>query len=1464
MAIYNNFSDVKDNAEFLDFIQKEFGIANLSQIADYEQTALLMSFKSHTDDLGDADKEFLEEIRQANNKEDMEALTATELSTIRSFDQLSPAQQIYISVKNYDAKEKGVSLEQITNDLQKRSLTNIREQYELANIEFYDFLRNTTLRHRSDELDKLAQEKYGMAFNELGTDDMQAVIRQELEAERFDINKLRNVYDNMTPERRAEVIARMQKLEENIDYVAWLAGEYDNVENAENTLNVGVISPATEQKEKEETLNVSVIYPATEQKEKEETLNVSVIPHQQPENENKQSVDTLTDNDNNHGGNDNGNNKQDEFIVQDARVFEDNSDKNEAKFDRLKYNILLEMGKINPQLSAEELRDQSKVYTAAQNAIASLSDKDSHEFNALFADEIVRTANNEQMMKVVPPTILTQVYNYYGEEIAKAKGDEVDDLIKRQDIIAARMDRLTDEYYTGIRNIVRDNFNYDDRVNIADIYEGYKEMLAARRPYASEPQQAKIDAVDKKLKMDIADYDTDRGIADITKDNINQVRKNHQELTKRFENIGLDDETNKFLSNIRFYDEKGQVVPQFINPQTNQESLTWQQGMYVKPNSQLQTMIDFARNNTIIENMSADVKSISDEDLQAAFQDRLKIQAFAWATAEENVHNALIEPDRFTDEKYLNEFKARMADPERPLHMSIRGFNAATQLSINDTMGIIGRLASEDHIDNPKDALLKRMYAPIEKYDARKGTRFDEKGEYSVNWFKTAVWTAGASLAQKLLTYGATLGCAHAASALGLTALAPAVAVTKALPMVAGVTSMAMAGVGMYMNWKNYKKEAKANNQKPKLREFLTKQPYATTNIASTLGFAAGACLITGNVPVAAALGAGCLAVAGYGTYKEARQHGLTKRKALLQSLKKVSAIAVGGGLGSYIGSMIGVTPAWQEKGPDTPGHVEQGPDSHNYSNIEHQHATNRLDDPRFSEFLNRFHVAPDLQDPSDPNVVSSDAVTNLRSAITQAIGDDRQFYTDIANNPQNPDYIPNTDVLSYKFEQLAYLAPKPDTPINTDYAVNVLHVPVGTTVGEYLSMKMPDGSDMNYIDALKEVVSTGKSSNPDGLASMLTKIDNVIGMQIDDNVNDAGKITLFGTGPEAHPVQSFNENADAGYDIGKHFTMVAGKVGEVINHGGEKLFGLGYWEPVKGAFSGMKKRIGAIADKIIGVKTSQTPPPVQTPPTDKTPPVQTPPTDKTPPVDKTPPKVIIKVPTPEERKYLDEEYWMVHGYNPAEKKVRGEDGKMKTLTVNPMTFDAGYKAYYENVEKERVAAGGKPMLEFLQERRRKIDKIINDNVSNFNGSYAQRSNADILDPIGYKQVLQKQAELKNAGKSMTKEEIDKAILWPTSQELKDEYKTHRPTSKLIKIIRDAFFRKDNEVDVTNPNQRTTTVIDGKTVEANKKVFSFEKFIDSAEDALVRTTSETSRDENKASKRRTLDEMGNMKKLNNR
>ena len=37
--------------------------------------------------------------------------------------------------------------------------------------------------------------------------------------------------------------------------------------------------------------------------------------------------------------------------------------------------------------------------------------------------------------------------------------------LQKKDIVAARIDTLTDEYHTGIRNITRDYFNYDDNNN---------------------------------------------------------------------------------------------------------------------------------------------------------------------------------------------------------------------------------------------------------------------------------------------------------------------------------------------------------------------------------------------------------------------------------------------------------------------------------------------------------------------------------------------------------------------------------------------------------------------------------------------------------------------------------------------------------------------------------------------------------------------------------------------------------------------------------------------------------------------------------------------------------------------------------------------------------------------------------------------------------------------------------------
>lgn len=975
------------------------------------------------------------------------------------------------------------------------------------------------------------------------------------------------------------------------------------------------------------------------------SLNVGVLPggpgREKPGNEGDDNGGAfgIGGTGDNGGGDKNNEQEEEDFF---GRFRMPNSDVNDANLDRLSYDVLNGLGKIKKPLTEEQLNDENLVYSTVQSTISSLNDKETTEYNVTMMDHLLETGK----IGVVPPTVLTQAYDVYGEQIAKAKDEETKNAFKaKRDAVGAQMDFLTDQYYTGVSNITRDNFNYDDNTNIADVYDGYKEMIEKRRPDVEEAQQQKIDAVSDKLDKDIGEYDKYWGIDGITKDNINQVRENHTTLTKRMENITLDDETMQFLGNIRFHDEMREfspeekeeirrspefrqylsehlpnddmigngdidalldkyskeeiAIPQFINPETKEESVTWQKGFEIKPGSQLEAMVDLARNNTIISNVAADVKSLSDEDLQTAFADRVKIQAFAWDGAENTVKGVVERHDRYTDPKFLEEFKTRMMDPNRPLNISKQGFDAALKLSVNDTMGAISRISK---VSGPKDDMLKRMHQPIAKYDQRSATRFGDSNEFKVSWLKTAGWTFAASLGQKLATYGVTVGGVKAACALGLTSATPAVAVTAALPYVAGATSMAMAAVGMVMNYQNYKKEAKAAGQKPKLKEFLTKQPYATTNAASVLGFAAGACLMTGNVPAATVLGVGCLAVAGYGTYKDAKAHGLSTGKAIWQAVKKGSAIAIGGAAGSYVGSLLGITPSYQKEGTNTPDQEKAGPTSHDYSETERAHATNRLDDPRYSEFLNKFHVAHDLQDSADPNKVSADAVTNLRAGIESAIhatGDDKAFFTDIANDPKNPNFVMNTDMLGYKFEQLAYLAPNPNAPVDPAFAA-AHHLPAGTTVGDYLSFKAPDGSTMNYMDALREVVSTGKSSNPLGFAEMLGKIENVVGGQINGDVNDAGKVTLLGTGPAVNPVQSYNAGADIGYDLGTHVTTVPGEniPGEIVP--GHKLWGLGYWEPVKGMFGGMRKRAGAIADRLFSVFKPKKPKdekPIDTPP---------------------------------------------------------------------------------------------------------------------------------------------------------------------------------------------------------------------------------------------------------------------------
>lgn len=924
--------------------------------------------------------------------------------------------------------------------------------------------------------------------------------------------------------------------------------------------------------------------------------------------------------------------KHDEQVTEE-RIRSANSDANEFMLDKVKLDVLLEMKVISQEIHDAGIKDPAAAIEKL-NSRRPLNEQETIEFENRMADKML---NNEQLFGLLPPSVLAKQYNKLQVEIMQtANHDPNADLSALEtqlSKVSNRIDKLIDEYDSGITSLAFEQYNFADNSNIADIYDGYVEMLSARQPDVDADRAAKMNRVKERLDADINLYDQAWNLDGLTEQDTRRLEDNQEHLAHQLSQINLDEQTQKWLDNISFTDEDNQPLP----PEEQQK--------------RRQTFVDFARNNTVISHL-ADKENVSQEQLQKDFQDHLMLQVFSLANVEDTLKGLAEEKDKFSDQKYFQNFAAQMTNLNRPLTISAEGYKRGVQSAVNSTMACINRIGKSVGKSNP---LLRKLHAPIAKYDERRADRFDNDGGYKrMGWrecLKTFGWTTGATLASKACSYGIYKGAAMLGANLSL-------------PASAGIAAIGLSTTGMLLNYRNYKKSQKAKNEKASFGDFLIRKPYRSQNIASTLGFVAGACLVSGRPELAMIAGVGALGVMGYSKWKEARKGGLNKKEAARETIKQLLAVATGAGIGSYLGSMFGMTPdTTQTSGEATPGYT-----THDYTADEHNWAAMRNDDPRWSEFLNKYHVAADLQNPADTNTVSADAMANLKAAITQAIGDNKEFYSDMGNGNLQP----NTEMLAYKATQLLYLAPN-DGAITTG----------GAPIGDILGYTDANGEHISYIDALRQAISTGKVDNPQGFAEMLSKVENVIGGQNENGVNDMGKITLFGTHDPAAPVQSYNANADAGYNENPH----EGTKPHTDTIPGHKIWALGYWEPVKEGVSKLKDRIGAFADKIRGKKKK-----IQDVPVDPVVPVVVEEEQKLLPEHKKPLE-IAQYSELSISEMLDKEYKIVHGIEP---------GKLERIRYSTL------------VQKEMAAdaMGTTELGAYLQKRMDKFEDTLKTNVA--------------------------------------------------------------------------------------------------------------------------------------------------------
>lgn len=1151
------------------------------------------------------------------------------------------------------------------------------------------------------------------------------------------------------------------------------------------------------------------------------------------------------------GGNGNGGHGNDDDHTTDQEITEEyrklsmNGDENDAMMDLLRISALKDMNKIK-DVDIDALSEQDAI-NLLHEALPKLSDKELKEMESRVTDRILTADPNTQqaeLLGMVPPLVLAEKYEKLSDIVNKTKtGQEHDEALDKLNKIGGRIDELASQLITKKTN--RDLW-FNDYTNIADIHYGYEKMFAAREKdlieLAKEGNQSADQRVGimrdgmKLLNEEVAKYDERMNLSGVTKDSADDLNKRFDDIKPRIDSVEISPEVLELASRYKFRDENGNIEPQFELPDGSRSD-TYAQGAKIIEGSKLDTMVKMAKQDVLLESLGADEKNLTDENLKKEVNDQLPFKLFeidamgkGLKLAENlSVDGPVMEKDQFTNAdhfaKFLNELR------QEPKTCSNAVYEIARDRMVEKNRAFTQRVAQK--IESREHPVLFKVMDSVKDFDKRAADR-STNGKLS----RKEIWK---SIGKRALIGGGIAFATSFALSTGAAALATDAGLTAATlgaNKFAGAILGTALGVGaMALHVKQWRKSQKEQGKPAGFKAFF-KNPQNLMSVAtSALGGLATGALLTGNPGVAMTLGYGALAVGAVNgvttNYVQIKRSGGNNFDAIAGGLL-VGGATIGGGFLGREASHLAIN-LFNKFMPDN--HIFQ--DKH----VTRTHVQDAKDEFVFHD---KDAVVKGSQDTLDHFYKGNEA------QMKADLADIKEFY--------------KAHGIDFPEERALVMLNDGGTNTNTD---TVNYTPHGNvhTHGNNLVMTHgwadSKGLDHSIVDALN--IPRG----PDGHLMMNMDAHNAI-MKVNPFVSAHNEIgycpntETFNThvlpdnavrGADGIPVRSENGNEYGTYinhdGVGewKHTPGIDSVKTTTVHHYGNLVgtFGM-FFKPLG---KKMFKMGSALADMIVGKKTS----PVVTPPTETTPP-------KKPDV---PPKVVIKI--PEEQNYLIEEYWMIHGYNPAVRDMKDKDGKtlkdkdghIQKMEINPM-LDAGYKAYVQKVEAERVAAGGKPMLEFLQKRRADMDKVIENHTSAYLGGHNAKLNVDILDPVGYEQVNRKQQELRSEGKKpMTKDEINSAIKLPTPEELKDNFKAHRPTSKLCKIIRDAFWRKDNGVEVNNPKQRSTVEMDGKKVEANKVVFSFNDFIKSAENTLVRTTKETERDATKAPVRR-LDEAGKMKR----
>ncbi|MDR2412846.1 MAG: hypothetical protein LBD50_01380 [Rickettsiales bacterium] len=830
--------------------------------------------------------------------------------------------------------------------------------------------------------------------------------------------------------------------------------------------------------------------------------------------------------------------------IQKFRIRSPYSDGNQFILDRVAADVYHDMGIISDE---DHAKSGEKETIEVLGKIPDLQGAQAIEFSERFIDRI---AGNENLFNMAPPAALANAYEGTKERLKSGAGDK-DVLQARLEKLAARIDELTDNFSSN------SSYYFADQTNIADVYDGYNKMFAARSvDLDAEKDSAKIRRIEENknnLEEFIKEYDERWGLSEVSESDAPKLAKKWDELTKRIGDAKVSEDTLKLAAKYKFLDENGRPVPQFFDGK-GKESADYKHGYKLNSNGRLNRVIDLARHDIAMQNV-AKKDAADDEFLEKELNDRIPFKLFEIDTADKVMRGALENPEQFTDPRYLEKFVADLG--VNGGEISNTGYQAAMDAQVNQTGGWASRLKARLKSGSQKaGSFFSKVFNPIKDIDKRAEDRTagspPDKRKKRIEFFMRILKGFGSAF----LVSAAITTIATAAAAVS------GVGVAAAIAAIGVMTGIVMGAVQI----NKWRKAQQAAGRPADLTAFIKDKRLLATLGTTALASAAMIFGAIGLSHTAILMGYGAMALGGFNNaiamYKDAKANGMSTKESLTWAIANAAAI-VGGGFSGRMAANAGIQ-AFNERNPENT--IFQNKETHTEIRQE-QHTESRL-------------------------VYSDDALHNAERIAKMWYQDnpvELQHRVDLINQ-YNADY--GTDIDPYRAIIL-----NADAGGHTfdNMAQHIDGGGVKYSGGQHTVLTSQWGAEHGFdkadLSALKNLFAADGSINPDGMD---------VAMRADNFVSARNEVGAVSSGDAPHydgvlPQNTFDADGNPVYNTyadgdsvfhSETITVVNDIPVDITTYSpvdvpwGMGMFGIRFPKD-DAAFQKLKDRAGAILDKI-------------------------------------------------------------------------------------------------------------------------------------------------------------------------------------------------------------------------------------------------------------------------------------------